>query len=223
VFCAAGIAKCASAPEAQKLVQDFAVPMQSATPKPAIDPTLGVVPSAEATGSGAPSSDAPTEPPGAVMFSDKFQLDGGHNVAIDLDANVYNNWCYAAVDLVNEATGEVVSFDANLEYYAGVDDGESWSEGSHTTQQVIAPVAPGSYALRVEAQHGGTGDVRLRVIVHQGVFRGVWFWLGLGVLVIPFVLVGWHAARFRKRRWQNSSLPRPGAGARQPVTGGDDD
>jgi Domain of unknown function (DUF4178) len=226
VFCAVGIARCASAPEAEKLVQDFTVPMQSATPKPAIDPTLGVVPSAEATGSGgagAPSSEAPAEPPGAVMFSDKFQLDGGHNVAIDLDASVYNNWCYAVVDLVNEATGEVVSFDANLEYYAGVDDGESWSEGSHTTQQVLAPVAPGGYVLRVEAQHGGTGDVRLRAVVHQGVFRGIWFWLGLGVLGIPFVLVGWHAARFRARRWQNSSLPRPRAGARQPVSGGDDD
>jgi hypothetical protein len=227
VFCAVGIAKCASAPGAEKLIQDFTVPMQSATPKPAIDPTLGVVPSAEATGSGggsgAPSSDASTEPPGAVMFSDKFQLDGGRNVAIDLDANVYNNWCYAAVDLVNDATGEVVSFDANLEFYAGVEDGESWSEGSHTTQLVIAPVAPGSYVLRVEAQHGGSGDVRLRAAVHQGVFRGLWFWLGIGVLGIPFVLIGWHAARFRARRWQNSSLPRPGAGARQRVTGGDDE
>ncbi len=226
VFCAVGIAKCASAPAAQRLRQDFAVPAQSATPRPAVDPTLGVVPSAEATGSGGaaePPSGSSSEPAGAVMFSDRFQLDGGRNVAVALDANVYNNWCYAAVDLVNDATGQVVSFDANLEYYAGVDDGESWSEGSHTTEQVIAPVPPGGYVLRVEAQHGGAGDVHLSVVVRQGVFVGTWFWLVLGVLGVPFLLVGWHAARFRARRWQNSNLPRRGAGARPHVTGGDDD
>ncbi len=221
VFFAVGIAKCASAPAAEKLVQDFTVPMQSQAPRPAVDPTLGVVPSPEAGSDNAGSGDAASEPPGTVLFSDRFQLDGGRNVAIDLDANVYNNWCYAAIDLVNEATGQVVSFDANLEYYAGVEDGESWDEGSHTTRQVIGPVEPGSYVLRVEAQHGGAGDVRLRVIVHQGVFRGVWFWLGLFALAIPFTVVGLHAARFRARRWQNTSLPRPGA--RQNVPGGADD
>jgi len=222
VFFAVGIGKCASAPAAQRLRQDFAVPMQSATPRPAIDPTLGVVPSTEAGGSGgAASSEPASEPAGAVLFSDKFQLDGGRNVAVALDANVYNNWCYAAVDLVHEATGQVVSLDANLEYYAGVDDGESWSEGSHTSEQVIAPVPSGDYVLRVEAQHGGTGDVHLSVVVRQGVFVGTWFWLGLGVLGVPFLLVGWHAARFRARRWQNATVPR--SGARQTVTGGDDD
>jgi uncharacterized protein DUF4178 len=219
VFFAIGIAKCASAPADQKLVQDFTVPTQSRASRPAVDPTLGVVPASEA-GSGSGSADA-SEPPGTVLFSDKFELDGGHNVAIDLDANVYNNWCYAALDLVNEATGKVVSFDANLEYYAGVDDGESWNEGSHTTQQVIAPVEPGSYVLRVEAQHGGSGDVRLRVIVHQGVFRGMWFWLAFGMLAVPLLMIGWHAARFRAKRWENSNLPRPGA--RQQASGGDDD
>ena len=61
VFCAVGIGKCASAPGTQKLRQDFTVPMQSATPKPAVDPTLGVVPSAEATGSGSGSGE-PSEP-----------------------------------------------------------------------------------------------------------------------------------------------------------------
>jgi hypothetical protein len=219
VFCAVGIGKCASAPDAHKLRQDFAVPRQSATPRPAVDPTLGVVPSAE-TGGGSAAAE-PSEPQGAVMFSDRFPLDGGRNVAIALDANVFNDWCYAAVDLVNEATGQVVSFDANLEYYAGIDDGESWSEGSHTTERVIGPVEPGSYVLRVEAQHGGGGDIQLSVLVRQGVFRGLWFWVGLGVLGVPFLIVGWHAARFRSRRWQNATVPR--SGARQTVTGGDDD
>lgn len=223
VFLAVAIGTCASAPGAEKLHKGFAVPMQSATPRPAVDPTLGVVPSAEATGSGGATAGEPSsEPPGAVMFSDRFQLDGGRNVEFALDANVDNSWCYAALDLVNEATGEVISFDANLEYYAGVEDGESWREGSRTTEQVIGPVAPGSYVLRIEAQHGGSGDVQLSVVVRQGVFRGSWFWLAFGVLAVPFTLVGWHAARFRARRWENSNVDRSGAGARQHPGGSDD-
>ena len=252
-FLAVGIGKCASAPDAEKLRHHFAVPATSATPRPAIDPTLGVVPSADpldvvraigaggaggsgdsagsaGAGSGSaspsplPGGDlAGAEAQGAVMFSDRFQLDGGRNVAFELSAGVDNNWLYAAVDLVEEATGKVVSFDASIEYYSGYDGGESWSEGSRTADQVIAPVDRGSYVLRVEAQHGGTGDVDLGVVVRQGVFRWLWFWIGLGVLGVPFTLVGFHAARFRARRWENSNVARSGAlalGSTYPGGGG---
>jgi hypothetical protein len=209
-FLAVAIGKCASAPGAEKLRQDFTVPARSAAPRPAIDPTLGAVPSSEAAGSG---SDASGEPPGTVLFSDKFSLDGGRNVAFELHADVDNNWVYAALDLVNDATGQVVSFDTNIEYYHGVEDGESWDEGARFADQVIGPVELGSYVLRVEAQHGGPGDVHLGVVVRQGVFRWMWFWIGLGVLGVPFTLVGIHAARFRARRWQNSNIARPGQAA----------
>jgi DNA-directed RNA polymerase subunit RPC12/RpoP len=205
VFCALGVGKCASAPDDHKLIQDFSVPAQSMLPRPSVDPTLGVVPSASAGGA-AESGDAAAEPPGAVLFSDKFELDGGHNVAFDLSTSIANNWLYAALDLVNDDTGAVTSFEANLEYYSGVDDGESWSEGSRSTTEVLAPVPAGHYVLRLEGQHGGTGEIALHVEIHQGVFRGLWFWLGLLVLAIPFTLVGLHAAVFRSRRWQNSNV-----------------
>jgi hypothetical protein len=100
----------------------------------------------------------------------------------------------------------VVSFDTNLEYYSGYDDEGSWSEGSNTTDQVLGPVEAGTYVLRVEAIHGGTGDVSLGVVVRQGVFRWIWFGLCLGVLAIPFGIVALHAHSFRKRRWANSSF-----------------
>ena len=200
-----------------------------------VDPTLGVIPSLDPlagplAGSAQPpsagSDTASAEAPGTVMFSDKFPLDGGRNVAFELSASVENNWVYAALDLVNDDTGGVVSFDASIEYYAGVDDGESWSEGSRTQGEVIGPVEPGTYVLRVEAQHGGLGDVDLGVEVRQGVFRWVWFWIGLGVLAVPFGLVGLHAARFRKQRWENSDLGTGLLAQGKAVTrsrGGDDD
>ncbi|HEX3759340.1 MAG TPA: DUF4178 domain-containing protein [Kofleriaceae bacterium] len=217
-FLAVGVGKCASSPGAEKLRQEFTVPMLSATPRPAIDPTLGVVPSGDTAGSNSGSGDAAAEPQGTVLFSDKFQLDGGRNVAFDLHADVDNNWLYAALDLVKEDTGQVTSFDTSIEYYHGVDDGESWDEGSRGAEPVIGPVDPGGYVLRVEAMHGGLGDARLRVVVRQGVFRWTWFWIGLGVLGVPFLLVGLHAMRFNARRWQNSNTR-----SRATASGGSDD
>lgn len=223
-FLAVGVGKCAASPRSEKLRQHFTVPMLSAAPKRAIDPTLGVVPSPDAPGSGSAGGDAASaEAPAAVMFSDRFRLDGGHNVAFDLAANVTNNWVYAALDLVNEDTNSVVSFDTNLEYYAGVEDGESWTEGSRSVEQVIGPVEPGNYVLRVEAQHGGLGNVDLGVVVRQGVFRWTWFWVGLAVLAVPFTIAGWKAARFQARRRENSNVTRSGALALYTDSGGSDD
>jgi hypothetical protein len=232
VFFAVAIGTCASESNSQKLVQEFTVPMQSAIPRVQFDPVAGLPSSRSPSASSTSSSDtqgsgsgsaAPSEPGGAVMFSDKFELEGGKNVVFDVSASVSNNWAYAALDLVNEDTNGVVSFDSNLEYYSGVDGGESWSEGSPHDRQVIGPVEPGHYVLRVEAQHGGVGDLRLRVIVRQGVFRWLWFWLGLAVLAVPFTLVGIGAARFRARRWENSNLGAGGAVQANTQSGDDDD
>jgi hypothetical protein len=219
---AVGIAKCAGAPEAEKLRQHFTVPMNAA--RPAADPSPGSslgremedairmrrgdLPGSDAAGNAAAGSaagGAAAEATGTVLFSPKFQLDGGHNVAFALSSNVRNSWVYAALDLVNDDTGAVVSFEKSIEYYSGYDDGESWSEGSTTADEVIGPVAAGSYVLRVEAQNGGLGDIDLGVVIRQGVFRAFWFWLFLGILAIPFTIAGFHALAFRRRRWENSN------------------
>jgi hypothetical protein len=208
VFFALGIAKCASAPEAEKLRRQFTVPPAGSIKPPMVDPTLGVVPSSDpgAAAGAAGSGDAPAEPPGTVLFSDKFRLDGGHNIAFDLSADVSNSWLYAAIDLINDDTGAVVSFDTSIEYYSGYDSDGSWSEGSTSDHQVIGAVEPGTYLLRVAAPHGGTGDTGFRVVVHEGVFRWLWFLVGFGVLAIPFGLVAVHAVAFRRKRWENSNL-----------------
>jgi hypothetical protein len=221
VFFAAGIGKCAGSSRTSKLSQRFTVPMQSQAGKPAFDPLAGLprLPPDPSTSPPAPAEpDAPPAEPGnTVMFSDKFQLEAGRNVAFELSANVTNNWVYAALDLVNDDTGSVVSVDKSIEYYAGSDGGDSWSEGSRSAQEVIGPVEAGTYVLRVEAQHGGLGNVDLGVVVRQGVFRWLWFWIGLGVLAVPFTIVGLGAVAFRKRRWQNSNVGRTSS------SGDDDD
>jgi hypothetical protein len=230
-FFAVGIGKCASAPDREQMYERFAVPMKStlpgagsarsapgaadrlATPSlPSVDP-LGAADAAGSNGAATAGGSAAgeggsAEAPGAVMFSQPFHLDGGRNVQFQLTSNVTNDWVYAALDLVNQDTGGVVSFDKSLEYYAGYDDGESWSEGSRSESEVLGPVDAGNYLLRVEAQHGGTGDVALNVRIRQGVFRATWFWLSFVALMLPFLGVAAHAAAFRKRRWENSNIVR---------------
>jgi hypothetical protein len=223
-FLAVGIAKCASAPAAEKLRQHFTVPMNAGTPSasaaPSPDPWLkSSTPATPEAGSAASA-----EPSGAVMFSDRFRLDGGRNVAFELSANLSNNWLYAALDLVNDDTGRVVSIDRSIEYYAGYDSDGSWSEGSTTADDVIGPVASGNYVLRVEAQHGGPGGVDLGIVIRQGVFRWTWFWTFFGLLMIPFAMVGMHAIAFRRRRWENSNVGGPASSAGDDSSdGGSDD
>jgi len=220
-FFAVGIGKCASAPAAEKLRQHFNVPMNAgkSTSPPVVDPTDPTATPADG------SAAAPAEPAGEVTFSNKFQLQGGKNILVDLSSDVSNNWLYATLDLVNDDTGSVVSIDKTLEYYSGYDDEGSWSEGSTTASEVLGPVAAGTYVLRVEGQHGGVGSVDLGVVIHQGVFRWIWFWLFFGVLAIPFGIAGLQAWSFRKKRWQNSNVGGGGLGlgSSSSYDGDDDD
>ncbi|HTR50963.1 MAG TPA: DUF4178 domain-containing protein [Kofleriaceae bacterium] len=160
--------------------------------------------SGSSSGSGSGELEAPN-----VFFSDPFQLDSGHNVEVELSSPVDNDWVYAAADLVNQDTGDVVEVESDLEYYHGIDDGEAWSEGSHRSTTVVGPPTGGTYILRVEAQHGGHGETSLAMAIHQGVFRGTYLILFLGVLGIPWLLLGLHAWSIEKRRWENSTRGKP--------------
>jgi hypothetical protein len=182
---------------------------------PAVDPTLGRAPPLPSTAAGGDAAD----PSASVMFSPAFALDGGRNIAFELSAGVSNNWLYAVIDLINDDTGGVVSFDTSIEYYAGTDSDGAWREGETTAREVIGPVPAGNYLLRVEGQHGGTGGVELTVVVRQGVFRARWFLLCLGVLAAGFAIAGLHASSVHRRRWRNSNL----GAARASPSGGDDD
>lgn len=148
-----------------------------------------------------------------VAFTRPFELEAGKNVEIAIDASVSNSWVYVAVDLVNDKTGKVVSYDHNIEYYFGYSGGESWTEGSTTATQTLAAMEPGTYVLRVET----LPPTMVQVIVRQDVFSLLWFAIFGGVLVLPFGLIALHAHHFKQKRWENSSLTRsydPGTAVR---------
>mgnify|MGYP000140193230 CR=1 FL=1 len=210
--------KCVTSPGTIRLQQGFVVPMQvkakpaaTSSSSWAFDPTPPADPAAAPAEPTPPPSDgsagAPAPDPSvSVSFSDKFKLSGGRNVEVTLTSPVNNNWVYAALDLINEDTGAVVSLDKSIEYYSGYDSDGSWSEGDHHASEVLGPVPGGTYVLRVEAQHGGAGDEQLHIELREGVFRWLWFWIGLGVIALPIGLTLRAASRFERQRWENSSL-----------------
>ncbi len=159
-----------------------------------------------------PDTSAPdTTVPQNVFFSEPFQLVGGKNVELGFHSYLANDWVYVVASVVNTQTGDVTTVDGNMEFYSGVDDGESWSEGDPATSMVIGPVAPGSYVLRLEMQKGGVSDTSMSVRVRQGVFRGRYLGLALLVLGIPFLIFGVYTYTFERRRWTNSDEGPSGA------------
>jgi len=54
--------------------------------------------------------------------------------------------------LINQDTGLVQPFSVPVEYYHGVDDGESWSEAINPDCFISLSLPAGTYTLRHESQ-----------------------------------------------------------------------
>lgn len=159
---------------------------------------------------------------GHVTFSQPFTLAAGENVEISLGALLDNNWMYVVADLVDESKGTFVTFDVNLEYYHGYDGGESWSEGSASKKQVLAPLPAGDYVLRLEAQtspdpssaassalgaaYGSSPAIPLTVAVRQNVFQAGLWGLALIVLLIPGAFFFFSYRNHQRKRMENSTV-----------------
>jgi uncharacterized protein DUF4178 len=140
-----------------------------------------------------------------VIFSDPFELKPRQNIRVTARANVDNSWIYVEGDLINQTTGEVQSFSLPVEYYHGVDDGESWSEGSQSPSVHLSALAGGQYVLRIEAQwEKWQQPVTLTVRVEQGVPRVLHLFLAMLLIsLIPLLVVINHFS-FERRRWADS-------------------
>ena len=127
-------------------------------------------------------------------------------------------------DLINEETGLVQQFDMPVEYYSGVEDGESWTEGGPEQNEYISALPGGRYVMRLEAQWEDwktpTAPL-LQVRVEQGVTRGLNFFLALlAISLIPVVVIFLHIG-FERRRWADSAF-NPYDGSDGDDSGGDE-
>jgi Domain of unknown function (DUF4178) len=145
--------------------------------------------------------------PDKVFFSQPFKLSGGKNLLIEAFSRVDNQWVYVQGDVVNETTGEVQSFELPVEYYHGVDGGESWSEGSNERHIYLSAMPAGTYTMRIEAQwDANASPPPLHVVVKEGVFHWSHFCLAfLALSLIPLIATIMRL-RFESERWKESAF-----------------
>lgn len=154
-----------------------------------------------------------------TVFSQPFNLKGNRNVRISASAPVTNAYADLDIDLVNEQNNEVESVNIPIEYYQGVEDGESWTEGGQAGDSTISSLPAGRYMLRLEGTwQNFQQPLPVAVKVEQNVTRGMNFCCAFLVLaIVPFfsLLRKWM---FESRRWSESMFSSSGSSS-----GGSDD
>ena len=91
----------------------------------------------------------------ATLTTREFSLpSGARSLRIKHDTDVDNNWVDITTTLIEKGSGEAYQSAQEISYYRGVDDGESWSEGSRDTSISYKDVPAGNYYLVIEYDLG---------------------------------------------------------------------
>lgn len=69
-------------------------------------------------------------------------------LTILVNTDINNNWVATDFELQNLTTKETAYFSKDIEYYEGVEGGESWSEGSSREEFNICGVSSGTYKIK---------------------------------------------------------------------------
>ena len=188
----------------------------AATTLPPTGDTLGMaaaraaaLPTTPATAATTPAATAAPSPGYSQMLVSK-PIELTHPAAVDITfaaPGLTNHWLEVTASLVNEQTGRGYEVTRALEYYEGVEDGESWSEGNRSASAVISGLPPGRYHLNLyPSPEAGTGDTALELQLEQHSGFASNFWLIL-LLMSVLPLYQWirHGA-FENSRWENSDF-----------------
>lgn len=145
-----------------------------------------------------------------VDFTDAFEVSrGGSNLRVEIDVpGLSQGYLDVLGALVNEETGDVVTFTTAAQYYSGRSGGESWSEGDGEGSSTLGRVPAGRYRLRLacrgyDAAVGKTYNVRVRSQVPQV----LWFVLALVLLIIAPLVTSMRHISTENQRWSNSDHP----------------
>jgi hypothetical protein len=151
--------------------------------------------------------DAKPGSPEAMFFSEPFEVKVKTPLQIDVDvAELDNGWVGVTIDLVNEATDEVVSVYAEPSFYSGHDSDGSWSEGSRGTTKDTDEVDPGRYVLRSTTTFEPGRSVpgyRVQVKADGGPGAACPVFLFLLMFAWP-ILVSIISGSWETKRWEDS-------------------
>jgi ribosomal protein S27E len=140
-----------------------------------------------------------------TYFSEPLELRGWKNIAVTAKAPVDNSWVDIEGDFINEESGLVQTFYVPVAYFHGVEDGESWSEGSGHETTYVSALPAGTYTLRLEFQaESGKMPPYAHILVRQGVPRIAHLAITLALIaILPLVVLIGHII-FESRRWKNA-------------------
>ena len=160
----------------------------------------------------------------AALVTPVFELDGRPSaVRVETATNLENQWMDVGYALINEETGQAFEFAREVSYYHGVEDGESWTEGSRTDSVTLPEIPSGRYFIRIEPESERTGrPVTYRVTVVRDVATAFWFIVAVILILIPPILVSVRAAAFEGKRWQESDHGSGGSNGAGSSSGDDD-
>jgi hypothetical protein len=154
------------------------------------------------------------------LFIDPLVLAPNKNIRIGGRYSVQNSWVYVEGEFVDQKTGLIQEFGMPIEYYAGVEDGEAWSEGSQDSSVMVSGLPDGKYVLRLafELDKAISRQGSVVISIDQGVPNGWHLLIALLALaVIPFFIFLAQMS-FEQRRWADSDYSPYPTG-----TGGGDD
>lgn len=146
----------------------------------------------------------------AAFVTPAFELDGRRSaVAVDLAAQLENDWVFFTISLINEQTGETREVTRQLEFYSGVDSDGSWSEGSRSETVRVSSVPAGRYFLRVEPEGGEVGrqSVDYSLAVRRDPPHYGFYMLAFLAVLMPLIFAVFPSAAFENRRWAESDHP----------------
>jgi hypothetical protein len=145
--------------------------------------------------------------PAVTFVSRSFQVDGPTSLDLELSVpDLSNNWVEVSASIINEQTGSAYEATRAIEYYSGVEGGESWSEGRHSESVNFNAVPTGRYHVNLyptaDPAHPATGPLSVQVAADTSLWSN--FWLALLVLVVPVVVLWIRRQSFEKSRGENS-------------------
>ena len=143
---------------------------------------------------------------GRVMVSPSFTVAHQSTLDIDLVATLSNQWLELPVSLVNEQTGQGFEFTKNIEFYSGVESGESWSEGGRNASALLSRIPAGRYHLNFYpfTEAGVRPTIKVRVTANPTLWSNFFICLLLILLYPAFQL--WRSISFETQRWSESDF-----------------
>jgi hypothetical protein len=133
-----------------------------------------------------------------------FMVDNSTPLEFSINSDIDNNWTEANILLVNENTNETWEVTKSIEYYHGVEDGESWSEGSPFETVLLSNIPKGRYHINIYPYSGDRYIKTISISVEENVtlWRNVFMTILLLAIYPVFTWIMTYS--FERRRWMNS-------------------